>query len=113
MSLIAREYLCPAGHRHAAIVPRSEDPLETACGVCGEVAERVISAPRLKFPRASVTRGKSDERPPGVPDTSLLADGMPRSEWEAMYREPQERDEDLEREVRRVRSLPDSRIHEL
>jgi hypothetical protein len=110
MSYIALEYLCPAGHRSASLEPRA-DPRQTRDCDCGATASRTISAPRVKIPIATAaTRGKSDERPPGVPDTSLLAEGMPYREWREKHTPPQERDEDLQRATRRVRDLPESKL---
>ena len=114
MSLIVREYRCPAGHQFDEIVDRADDPAEHACA-CGETAARIISAPRLKFPLVSVTTtGRSvSERPPNVPDTSLLADGMDIGEWKQRHEPPRQKDDDFERAVRRVRNMPESREHEI
>lgn len=116
MAWICTEYVCPGGHRFDSLEVRGEVRDTLGCA-CGELGERAISAPRLKIPLTSVvTTGRSvSERPPNVPDTSLLADGMSRGEWQAHHdrKAPAKRDEDFERLVRRVRNQPDSRLHEL
>jgi hypothetical protein len=115
VSWICLEYQCPAGHRAASLEDRADPPASKPCDTCNALAERVISAPRIKIPLSSVTTtGRStSERPPGVPDTSLLADGMPMREWRAKHTPAPERDDDLERYARRVKNMPDSRVHEL
>jgi hypothetical protein len=100
VSYIVIEFLCPAGHRAASLEDRAEVRERRPCE-CGEVGERTISAPRLKVPVSSVSRGKADERPEGVPDTSLLAEGMPYDEWRSRYTSPTEIDADLRSAARR------------
>lgn len=59
---------------------RGAEDSEKPCG-CGGRQRRCMSAPRPATVWGAVATGKSDERPPGVMDTSALADGMPYTEW--------------------------------
>ena len=84
--MILLDYHCPAcDHRFEALVSRPA-PTELACD-CGGIGLRVISAPALRMPRASVERGSSAEPPPNAIDTRPLAEGMTRSEWRKRRRQ--------------------------
>lgn len=104
MAWICLEYLCPDGHRTASLEDRDNASPFLPCA-CGLDAERTMSAPRLKFSRGVVATGRNydGERPPGIPDTRELADGMSYGEWRKKnsdkYREAV--GDDLKRAARR------------
>lgn len=80
------EYLCETCGERIESLERRADPA-ASLPHCDGRAVRVPSAVtgrRVKI--SEVTRGKSDERPPGVLNTEPLADGMPRSEWKKRQR---------------------------
>lgn len=86
MSFVLLEYACRlCGARHESLEARSA-PAKTIphppCG-CAAVADRVVSAPKVKTCWASaVTTAKSEPRPgPAAMDTRPLAEGMPPSQW--------------------------------
>lgn len=57
-------------------------PPSFPCEVCGQLAERCLSAVRFKQQLVTVNRGKSQERPsPLAMNTEPLADGMSYHRW--------------------------------
>ena len=85
MSLILLEYLCPVCDARLESLEDRAAP-RTSIKHCGRPAPRVISAPRVRIPLASVDRAKNDRPPKDSLGTHLLADGMPHSEWKARRR---------------------------
>lgn len=84
MSWFLAEYACRrCGERIESLEPRSAIPPTLPHATCGGVAERAISAPKVRTVWAEpVSRAKSDERPgPATFDTRAIADGMPVAEW--------------------------------
>jgi len=80
MSWIMVEYLCPEHGRFESLEVRPA-PSSRACE-CGSSADLAVSAVSCKMPYGEiVARGENDERPPGVPNTEKLADGMSYSDW--------------------------------
>ena len=114
MSWIALEFLCPSGHRSSSLEDRKavRDPIPFPVDGCDLDAKRTISAPRLKFARGVVSRGRNyaDDRPPSVADTSLLADGMSLDEWKNHYTPEERPDEDLARATDRVLGLTEDKV---
>lgn len=78
------EFFCEAcGQTVESLERRSEVPASKPCE-CGATSVLCVSAPKIGTVwGAAVSTGKSDERPPGVVDTSVLADGTKWSEWKA------------------------------
>ena len=85
MRWICFEYLCVSGHRTSSLEERNAVRSAIPCPVdgCDLEASKALSAPRLKFARGVVSRGRNyeDDRPPNIPDTRELAEGMPYDEW--------------------------------
>lgn len=78
------EYACDrCGARTESLELRSSPAATKPCPKCKRGrAGRAVSAPLVKIPIVSVSRGKSDPPPgPLTMDTRPLADGMPLKEW--------------------------------
>lgn len=93
---LASEYLCPAHGRMTVIVerePSGDPPALTACSVCGEPSEYVISAPRGKVRVAEVVRG-GYQKPERETWTNIenLGEGQSPDEWRADRDQVWERD---------------------
>lgn len=99
-SFIVLEFECPLHGRFSENVPRTQRSDASTCPHCGGESPWVMSAPTGRVKIGEVTRGKSDERPPGALDTRALADGMPYSEWKA---KELKRNVDLRRTANRKR----------
>ena len=78
------DYQCSCGRRVESLedVPVSRS---RPCP-CGRIADLALSAPHVRMPFVTVTRGKSDAPPPGALDTRALGDGMPMAEWRKRWR---------------------------
>lgn len=83
--MILRDYRCRAcAATTEHLLRRDEAAPPCACG--GEL-EVVISAVFGRTPRVTaVSRGRSDQPPPGAMDTRPLAEGQPYHEWRAERR---------------------------
>lgn len=101
MSYILLEYSCGAcGDTVESLERRSEVSAEQPCP-CGGVLARCLSAPKVMTVwGAAVSQGKSDERPPGVRDTSKLAEGQKWSEFKAERKKDQQ-----ERRFKQLRAV--------
>ena len=81
MSYLMVEYLCAGCGRFESLESRPAP--ESTVHACGEQAPRVVSAVAVKLPYGTVSQGVNEERPPGVMDTSKLADWMSMADWKA------------------------------
>lgn len=88
MTWIVREYLCDAcARRFESFEARGVEVSTRPCPSCQAPAPCVISAASVKIPAfQGVVTGKSDPRPPGMLDTSAIADGMSVGEWRGRRR---------------------------
>ncbi len=78
------EFECDEHGRFESLEDRDVCPDVVACPACGSISPWVISAPKLKFPWATVVRGKVEEAPsPYYLNCEPLADGMDQTEFEA------------------------------
>lgn len=84
--MILLDYQCSTcGATHESL-ERRPPPASRPCD-CGGVASRVISPVAIgTVYGTAVSRGASDEPPPGAIDTRPLADGMSYAEWRAKRR---------------------------
>lgn len=81
---IAQEYACPSHGFFSLVEPCNADETPRACPDCGASSPFRMSAPAVRVKLAeAVSRGRSDERPPGMLDTRPLAEGMSMTEWRA------------------------------
>ena len=97
MSLIIRDYLCPA-HGYFELLEDRADVGDKPCPECGGPSEFCMSAPKVKTVWCqAVSTAKSDgPRSQYAMDTRPLAEGMPYSEWKAK-RQKMWRDHDLKK----------------
>lgn len=85
--MILLDFACDlCGHTFESLEARPA-PETTVCPRCLQDARRVLSAVAIGTVYATaVSRGKSDEVPPGAIDTRPLAEGMSRAEWKKLRR---------------------------
>lgn len=101
MSYINLDFYCGDCDATTSDLVERPPPDSYPCEICGALAERCLSAVRLKTQLVTVTRGKPDPMPsPLAMDTQPLADGMPYYEW----REKRAKvfDEDRRRRIKKM-----------
>lgn len=83
--MILLDFECSEHGRFESLEPRP-GPDEVPCPGCGAASPWRVSAVAGRVREGEVTRGKSDEVPPGAMSTRALADGMPLHEFKAQRR---------------------------
>jgi hypothetical protein len=79
-------YTCPEHGAFDARVSRAAVPDTQPCPSCGVTSRWTIGAPHLKTTwGAAGSTMRSGERPPNTLDTRPLAEGMKKTEWDAMH----------------------------
>ena len=73
MSWIMIEYFCSTCGRVSESLEKRTSTAKSKPCVCGGTGKRCMSAPQVKTVLGWVTRGKSDEPPPGAFTTKHLA----------------------------------------